>query len=279
MTGTGPRLRRDPLLMAGVGICGLLVLVSWVGPSLLGTDPAAMSGLRLAPPGPGHWLGTDILGRDVMSRLVVGGRVSLIIGWFSVLTAAVLGTGIGLAAGLGNARLDRILMVFTDAVMAFPRIFLILLLVAVRPPSVTMMILVLGCTGWMPVARLVRAEALSLRERNFVAAAHGLGLTPLAVAWRHVLPNLLPTVLVAAALRVGGAILAESFLSFLGLGVQDPTVSWGLMIEQGREHLVDGWWLAAFPGLAITLTVVGYNLLGDGLRRKMDPYRTGAGHD
>ena len=130
---------------------------------------------------------------------------------------------------------------------------------------------VLGLTGWMGVARLVRAEALSLRERDFVAAARGLGLSAWRVAVRHVLPNLLPTVIVAATLRVGGAILAESFLSFLGLGAQEPAVSWGAMIQQGRDHLLEGWWLTTFPGLAIALTVIGYNLLGDGLRRRLDP--------
>ncbi len=264
---------RDSNLLAGALLCLLLLTAAVAAPLLAPRDPGYMGGAaeRLVPPGPGHLLGTDVLGRDVLSRLIYGSRVSLLIGWLSVLVAVLLGTAVGMAAGLGPGWLDRFLMLLTDAFMAFPRIFLVLLLVSLTQPSVGLIILVLGLAGWMPVARLVRAEALGLREREFVAAARGLGLTPWQVAWRHVLPNLLPTVLVAATLRVGGAILAESFLSFLGLGVQDPVISWGLMIQQGREHLLDGWWLATFPGLAITLTVIGYNLLGDGLRARMDP--------
>ncbi len=167
----------------------------------------------------------------------------------------------------------------TDVFLAFPRIFLILLLVSLTTPSLLLVMSVLGLTGWMGVARLVRAEALSLRERDFVAAARGLGLSPWAVATRHVLPNLLPTVIVAATLRVGGAILAESFLSFLGLGAQEPVVSWGAMIQQGRGLLLEGWWLTTFPGLAIALTVLGYNLLGEGMRRRLDPRNHPEGRD
>ena len=272
--GRGKRGRwSSPVLTVGMVICGALLLVAVAAPWLVPRDPAAMSTLGLAPPGSGHPLGTDVLGRDVLSRLILGSRISLVIGWMSVLVALVLGVGVGLAAGLGARGMDRALMLITDAFMAFPRIFLVLLLISLSAPSAGLIILVLGLTGWMPVARLVRAEALGLRERDFVAAARGLGLSPWRIAWRHVLPNLMPTVIVAAALRVGGAILAESFLSFLGLGVQDPVVSWGQMIQQGRNHLREGWWLVTFPGLAITLTVVGYNLLGDGLRERLDPRR------
>ncbi len=138
---------------------------------------------------------------------------------------------------------------------------------------------VIGLTGWMPVARLVRAEALSLRERDFVTAARGLGLSSWRVATKHIMPNLLPTIIITAALRVGGAILTEAFLSFLGLGVQEPGISWGGMIQQGRSHLIDGWWLATFPGLAIALTVIGYNLLADEIRHALDPARQSGGAD
>ncbi|MGD9548448.1 MAG: ABC transporter permease [Candidatus Krumholzibacteriia bacterium] len=266
---------RDPALRPGLVICLFLALIAATAPLLFPGDPSALGeeGARLAPPSSTHWLGTDLLGRDVLARLVHGSRVSLVIGWLAVAVSVALGTTVGLLAGLGPRRLDRALMLATDLFLAFPRIFLILLLVSVLRPSVGLIVVVLGFSGWMPVARLVRAEALSLRERDFVAAARGLGLTGLQIAGRHVLPNLLPTVVAAATMRVGGVILAESFLSFLGLGVQDPSVSWGVMIQQGRDHLLDGWWLAAFPGLAIALTVVGYNLLGDGLRTRLDPRR------
>ena len=263
----------DRELAAGLAITLGLAVVALLAPVLAPGDPAALGGAadRLSPPSGANLLGTDLLGRSVLVRLVHGSRVSLLVGWASVLVAILLGTAVGLAAGLGPRWVDRILMRTADAFLAFPRIFLILLLVSVTTPSLLLVMVVLGLTGWMPVARLVRAEALSLKERDFVAAARGLGLPSWRVAWRHVLPNLLPTVIVAATLRIGGAILAESFLSFLGLGVQEPVVSWGGMIQQGRDHLLDGWWLATFPGVAIAVTVLGYNLLGEGLRRRFDP--------
>lgn len=266
---------------------GLFLTVGWLlvallAPVLAPGDPAAIGaqGSRLAGPSAAHWLGTDVLGRDVLQRLLYGARVSLLVGWLSVLAAMVCGTAVGMASGLGPRWLDRSLMFVTDLFLSFPRIFLVLLLVSVTAPSLWLIMVVLGLTGWMGVARLVRAETLSLRERDFVAAAHGLGLTPWRVAWRHILPGLWPTIIVTATLRVGGAILTESFLSYLGLGVQEPAVSWGGMIQMGREHLVDGWWVAAFPGLALALTVVGYNLLGDNLRNRLDPRHTeGPAHD
>lgn len=269
------RLRPGLIITLGLGLLALLApLVAPGDPSALGEAAD-----RLSAPSSSHLLGTDLLGRDVLLRLVHGSRVSLLVGWVSVLVAVLLGTGIGLAAGLGPRWLDRVLMSTADAFLAFPRIFLILLLVSLTTPSLLLVMSVLGLTGWMGVARLVRAEALTLRERDFTAAARGLGLSSWAVATRHVLPNLLPTVIVAATLRVGGAILAESFLSFLGLGAQEPVVSWGSMIQQGRGFLVEGWWLTTFPGLAIALTVLGYNLLGEGLRRRLDPRARGEGRD
>ena len=269
------RLRPGLVITLGLGLVALLA------PLIAPDDTAALGAAadRLSAPSSSHLLGTDLLGRDVLTRLIHGSRVSLLVGWVSVLVAVLLGTGVGLAAGMGPRWLDRLLMNTTDAFMAFPRIFLILLLVSLTTPSLLLVMTVLGLTGWMSVARLVRAEALSLRERDFVAVARGLGLSPGKVAFFHVLPNLLPTVIVAATLRVGGAILAESFLSFLGLGAQEPVVSWGGMIQQGRDYLLDGWWLTTFPGLAIALTVLGYNLLGEGLRAKLDPRSSREGRD
>jgi peptide/nickel transport system permease protein len=234
-------------------------------------DPLALgpAGSALQPPGSGHLLGTDALGRDVLSRLLHGGRVSLLVGWASMLLASALGTAVGLAAALGPRWLQRGLSALVDLFLAFPAVYLVLLLVAVSRPSLLLVIGVLSLTGWMEVARLVRMEAMALRDREFVSAARGLGLSPWTVAVGHVLPNLLPTVLVAAALRVGHAILLESFLSYLGLGPQEPLVTWGSMIAQGRAHLLDGWWLTAFPGLAIAITVLAYNLVADGLRDRL----------
>lgn len=278
---SGGRWWADPRLRPGLAITLGLGLLGVLAPLIAPGDPAALGAAadRLSAPSGGHLLGTDLLGRDVLVRLVHGSRVSLLVGWVSVLVAVLLGTAVGLAAGMGPRWLDRLLMNTTDAFLAFPRIFLILLLVSLTTPSLLLVMTVLGLTGWMGVARLVRAEALSLRERDFVAAARGLGLSSWRVATRHVLPNLLPTVIVAATLRVGSAILAESFLSFLGLGAQEPVVSWGAMIQQGRGYLLDGWWLTTFPGLAIALTVLGYNLLGEGLRRRLDPRGRGEGRD
>jgi peptide/nickel transport system permease protein len=265
----------DLLVGGGLAVGGVLVALA---ASLLAPgDPAALGplGAALLPPGPGHLLGTDSQGRDVLDRLVHGARASLLVGWGSTLLAVTIGTLVGLAAGLGPRRVQRGLTGLIDLFLALPGIYLVLLLVAVSRPSLLLTIGVLGLMGWMDVARLVRMEALALRDREFVAAARGLGLGPAAVAWRHVLPNLLPTVLVAAALRVGQAILVESFLSYLGLGPQEPLVSWGAMIAQGRGHLLEAWWLTAFPGAAIALTVLAYNLLADGLRSRLTAVRTG----
>jgi peptide/nickel transport system permease protein len=269
--------RHTPALTIGLcivaALLGCAVLADWLAP----LDPAALgpASSRLEPPQSAHFLGTDVLGRDVLTRLIHGSRVSLMVGTVSVLVAVGIGLVVGLAAGLGPTWLDRSLMAVADLLLAFPRIFLILLLVAFTAPSLMLVMVVIGLTGWMSVARLVRAEVLSLRERDFVAAARGLGMTLPQLALRHILPNVVPLVLVAATLRVGNAILLESFLSFLGLGAQEPTVSWGAMIEQGRHHLVDGWWLAVFPGIALTLAGIGFNLLADGMRDLLDPRQRG----
>lgn len=270
-------MKRPHVVAVGGGLCVLLAVVSLAAPWLAPGDPSALgpAGDELQAPSGQHPLGTDALGRDVLGRLVHGGRASLVVGWFAVLVAVVLGTAVGLAAGLGPRWLDRLLMGVTDAFLAFPRIFLVLLLISLTAPSLGLVTVVLGLTGWMGVARLVRAETLSLRERDFVHAARGLGLTPVRVAWVHVLPHLAGTVVVAATLRIGSTILLESFLSFLGLGAQEPAVSWGAMIQQGRGVLLEAWWLTTFPGLALTLTVLGYNLLGDGLRERWDPRHRG----
>lgn len=273
LRGLPRRLRRDGHARAGLVLVLALLLTALLADMLAPCDPNAIgdAAAQLAPPSQAHPLGTDVLGRDVLSRLIHGSRISLLVGWVAVGLSVLIGTVVGLAAGLGPSRLDRCLMGLTDVFLAFPRIFLVLLLAVLVRPSLTLVMAVIGLTGWMGVARLVRGETLGLRERDFVAAARGLGAGGARIAVRHILPNVMPTLVVAAALRLGNAILLESFLSFLGLGAQEPAVSWGAMIDQGRAHMIDGWWLAAFPGLAIALAVIGYNLLGDGILAALDP--------
>ncbi len=270
----------EPLARVGAGLVLLLVLVALAAPWLATHDPAALGDPvadRYRPPSAEHWMGTDLLGRDLYSRVVHGAQVSLGIALASVLVSVSLGTTVGALAGWRRGWTDALLMRMTDLALAFPRIFLVLLLVAFVEPAPGWIVLVLGLTGWMPVARLVRANVLQLREAEFVLAARALGLHPVRVVVRHVLPATAAPIIAAATLRVGNAILAESFLSFLGLGVSDPWVSWGLLIRTGRDMLLDAWWLSVFPGMAIVLTVVGFNLLGDGLRDAFDPRPHAAG--
>jgi peptide/nickel transport system permease protein len=216
-------------------------------------------------------LGTDAFGRDVWSRVLHGGRVSLWIGGSAALLALLLGVGVGgLAASAGGA-VDALLMRLTDALLAFPRLFLVIALAVVLDASVAMIVLIFAITGWGATARLTRAEILSLKQREFVLAADAVGQSPLGILVRHLLPNALTPVLVYTALRIGDLILLETSLSFLGIGVQPPQPTWGNMIAEGRHGLTSAWWVATFPGIAITLTVLGFHLLGDGLRAWLDP--------
>jgi peptide/nickel transport system permease protein len=226
----------------------------------------------LLPPSSAHWLGTDQLGRDVLSRLIHGARISLVIGFIAVGVAVVVGTLAGALAGFYGGWVDTALMRFVDTMLAFPSIFLLLSIIAIVEPSIYTIMAVIGFTGWMGVARLVRAEFLSLKEREFVLAARVLGASSLRIITRHLLPNALAPILVAATLGVGGAILTESVLSSLGLGVQPPTPSWGNILTDGQETLSLYPLLAIFPGLMIFLTVIAINAIGDALRDALDPY-------
>jgi peptide/nickel transport system permease protein len=264
----------DPSARLGLGLVVFLLWVALVAPLLVTHDPTALGVPvlgRFLPPSSEHWMGTDLLGRDLYSRVVFGTRISLFIGVASVLTSVVLGVLAGGIAGFLGGRIDTLLMRFTDLMLCFPRLFLILALVAFFAPSTWLVVLVLGTTGWMGVARVVRGGVLQVKTSDYVEASRALGLPRARILWHHVLPAAMAPVIVAATLRVGNAILAESFLSFLGLGVQAPAVSWGQLIGQGRDTLLTAWWISTFPGLAITLTVVGFNLLGDGLRDASDP--------
>ncbi len=265
-------LRRNPLAVAG----GVVVLALAAAASLAGYvapyDPAAHNmKWILVGPSWAHLMGTDQLGRDVFSRLLYGARISLAIGFVSVGIATAIGTLVGAVAGYYRGRVDAVVMRFVDLMLTFPRFFLLLAVVAMLRPSLWTIMAVIGLTGWMGVARLVRAEFLSLCEREFVVAARTLGAVDLRVIGRHVLPNALVPVLVSATLGVAGAILTESGLSFLGLGVQPPTPTWGNILNDGKANLEIAWWLSVFPGLTILVTVLAYNLLGEGLRDALDP--------
>jgi peptide/nickel transport system permease protein len=266
------RLWRNRLAISGLalvlGLFAVALLARWLAPY----DPDFIDLKQvLMPPSPAHLLGTDTLGRDVLSRIIFGARVSLLVGFVAVGIATLIGVLVGALAGYYGGVLDQILMRLVDLMLCFPTIFLILAVIAVLGPSIWNIMAVIGLTGWMGVARLVRAEFLSLREREFVVAARALGASDVRLIWRHLLPNALTPVMVSATLGVAGAILVESSLSFLGLGVQPPTPSWGNMLTMGKDNIEIAWWLSVFPGLAILVTVMSYNLLGEGIREAIDP--------
>jgi peptide/nickel transport system permease protein len=214
-------------------------------------------------------LGTDALGRDLLSRLIWGARVSLIAGLLAALVAVALGGGVGLIAGLSGGPVDALLMRATDGALAIPRLFLLLLLAALFRPALSTTVLLVGCTTWMAAARLVRGEAQSIRQREFVASARAAGASPARVAIRHVLPHTATVLSVEAAIRLGQAVLLEASLSFLGLGVPPPAASWGGLIADGRDRLLDAWWIATWPGLALACVVIASSLVADGARERL----------
>jgi peptide/nickel transport system permease protein len=266
------RFQRNKLAMSGLFMVGGLFLVSLFAPWLAPYDPSFIDiKAVLMPPSPDHWLGTDPLGRDVLSRIIFGSQVSLKVGFVAVGLATLIGILVGAMSGYYGGWVDLILMRFVDLMLCFPSFFLILAVIALLEPSIWNIMVVIGVTGWMGVARLVRAEFLSLREREFVVAARALGASDVRLILRHLLPNALAPVMVSATLGVAGAILTESALSFLGLGVQPPTPSWGNILTAGKDNIEIAWWLSVFPGLAILVTVMSYNLLGEGIREAIDP--------
>ncbi|HSB30613.1 MAG TPA: ABC transporter permease [Candidatus Sulfobium mesophilum] len=266
------RFRRNGLAVVGGIIVMSLFFVAAFAPLLSPYDPDAIDRHHvLEPPDISHPLGTDDLGRDVLSRMIFGSRISLAVGFVAVGIATIIGMILGAVAGYYSGWTDRIIMRFIDIMLSIPTFFLILAVIAFIGSSIWNIMIVIGLTSWMSVSRLVRAEFLSLKEREFVLAARAIGASDLRIIFGHVMINSMAPVLVSAVLGVAGAVLVESALSFLGIGVQPPTPSWGNILSLGKDYIELAWWLSVFPGLAILITVLGYNLLGEGIRDSIDP--------
>ena len=265
------RFLRDRQAMAGLALLLVLGGLALLAPLVAPLDPSVDLANRLRPPSGAHWLGTDDAGYDLFRLVLHGSRVSLLIGFLSVGIAITLGTLVGAVAGYAGGWTDAGLMRIVDLFLSVPRLVLLITVVALFQSSIPLIVIVLGLTGWMGVARLVRGQVLAVKEREHVLAARALGYRPLRILARHVLPNVMTPVIVAATLGIGNAILAEAALSYLGLGVQPPDTSWGLIIFSGQDRMLDAWWITAFPGIAIVLTVMAFNLVGDGLRDALDP--------
>jgi peptide/nickel transport system permease protein len=266
------RFRKNPLALTGAFIVILLFVVALFAHFISPYDPGQIDIKRiLQEPTAEHIFGTDALGRDVLSRMIWGSRISLLVGFVAVGIATVIGIFLGALAGYYGRWVDNLIMRFVDIMLCFPTFFLILAVIALLEPSIWNIMIVIGITGWMGVARLVRAEFLSLKERDFTVAEKALGAKDFRIIFRHILPNAMAPILVSATLGVAGAILTESALSFLGIGVQPPTPSWGNILTAGKDNIEIAWWLSLYPGLAILITVLGYNLLGEGIRDAIDP--------
>jgi peptide/nickel transport system permease protein len=273
-----PRRRRPWLVVLGVGFVALLAVVAAAAPLLAPEDPIRQSLRgRLSPPtwegtdGRAHLLGTDHLGRDVLSRVIYGSRVSLVIGFSAVLVGGILGSAAGLMAGFAHRRLDAIIMTLADAQLAFPFILLAIGIIAVLGPSFPTLVVVIGLSGWVSYARILRAQVLVVRSREFVEAIQALGGSFARIVLRHVLPNVLSSIVVIATLELARAIVLEATLSFLGLGIQPPTPSWGGMVQDGREYLDSAWWISTFPGVVLMITSIVVSRTGDWLRDVLDP--------
>jgi len=269
---------KNRLAIAGGVVVGCLVVLALSAPVLAPWDPNRPD-LRnmLGRPSHAHPLGTDQLGRDVLSRMLYGARVSLTVGFVSVGIATAIGIVLGSLAGYNGGVVDAAIMRIVDLMLVFPRFFLLLAVLAFLRPSIWTIMAVIGLTGWMGVTRLVRAEFLALREREFVLWSQSVGASGFRIVWRHILPNAMAPVLVAMTLGIPAAILTESGLSFLGLGVQPPFATWGNILNEGKDAIEIAWWLSFYPGLAILITVLSYNLLGEGIRDALDPRLRQAG--
>lgn len=276
-------LRHSPVGILGTVIVLIVLFMAVFGPLVSPHDPTARNlRARFEPPGYSdqsgtYVLGTDQLGRDILSRIIAGARVSVAVGIFAVLIAGSIGVLYGLAAGFFGSWIDTILMRIADALLGIPFIVLVVAISGIVGAGLTTLILVLGLTGWVTYARVIRGEVLVVRELPYVMAAQVVGQRDHKILVQHILPNVLASAIILAALQVGVTILAESSLSFLGLGVQPPTITWGIMLADGRQYLGSAWWMATFPGIAITFTVLGVVFLGDWLRDVLDPRLKGRG--
>jgi peptide/nickel transport system permease protein len=268
----GKRFSQNRLSLLGAIAILLLISASILAPFLAPYDPTSIDVHNvLSPPNKNHLLGTDELGRDLLSRIIWGSRVSLKVGFIAVGISILIGIIIGAVAGFYGGLIDTTLMRFVDIMLAFPTFFLILAVISILEQNIFTIMVVIGITSWMDVARLVRAEFLSLKEKDFVSAARAVGASDKRLIFKHILPNALSPVFVSATFGVAGAILIESGLSFLGLGVQPPDPSWGNILTAGKDNIEVAWWLSLFPGFAILITVLSYNLVGEGLRDALDP--------
>ncbi|HYS16244.1 MAG TPA: ABC transporter permease [Candidatus Binatia bacterium] len=272
MKGFWRAFRRNRLALIGGVVVVVLAALALLAPAIAPWDPNRPDVKKiLDAPSRAHPLGTDQLGRDVLSRMLYGARVSLAVGFVSVGIATLIGIALGAAAGYHGGTIDAMVMRLVDLMLVFPRFFLLLAVLAFLRPSIWTIMVVIGLTGWMSVARLIRAEFLTLKEREFVLWSQSIGASAYRIIWRHILPNAIGPVLVAMTLGIPAAILTESGLSFLGLGVQPPHATWGNILNEGKDAIEIGWWLSAYPGLAILVTVLSYNLLGEGIRDALDP--------
>lgn len=266
------KLLKNKFAVLGISIIGLLVLSAFFA-SVISPYGQSEQNLyqRLLPPSSEHFFGTDDLGRDVFSRMIYGSRISLAVGFISVFIILFIGTSLGIISGYFGGKTDSVIMRFTDIVLCFPTFFLILLIIAFLEPNIFNVMIVIGLTSWPGLARLVRAEVLSLKEREFISVAKMMGIDNLKIFAVHILPNIISPLMVYASLAIGGAILTESALSFLGLGVQPPMSSWGQILTSGKDYIYIAWWLSVFPGIAILITVLAFNLIGEAIRDVFDP--------
>jgi len=260
----------NKLTIFGICIVGFFLIIAVFAPMIAPYNPGQIDiDNILTPPSGQHIFGTDSLGRDLFSRMVYGTRISLMVGFIAVGIAALIGVALGAIAGYYGGWLDAFIMRFIDIMLCFPTFFLILAVIALLEPSIINIMVIIGATSWMGIARLMRAEILSLKERDFIYAEKAIGAGSSRIIIKHLIPNAMAPVLVSITLGVAGAILVESSLSFLGIGVQPPTPSWGNILSEGKAVMGAGWWMMIFPGLAIFITVLGYNLLGEGIREKL----------